>query len=87
MFYYKFTATTPYCGTDNEEYHSFKEKPSVDELDGIAEEYCRSNGEDFEYLINGWDGNDPTEEQLYNYYADCSCSYEEISQEEYEENT
>ena len=86
MFYYKFTANTPYCGTDTEEYKAFEERPTEKELESIAEEICRNTAESFEYLINGWGGDDPTEEELENYYADCDSSYEEISQKEYEEN-
>ena len=58
-----------------------------------AEELTRENAESFEYLVTGWNGEniedlneDEVQELLDNYYADCSCEYEEISKEEYEEN-
>lgn len=94
MFYFKFMAETPYCGTNVEEYHKFDEMPSQAELDEIAECLCRDNAESYEYLVSGWDDEnfeDMTEEEqqeeIDNYYADCYCEWEEISKEEYEENT
>jgi hypothetical protein len=93
MKYYKFMAETPYAGTDNEFYMSFEDNEVTEEhLDVIAAEYGNSNAETFEYLIFGWD-NDPVgegdmteeeyDEEVQNYYADCFCTYEEISEEEY----
>ena len=92
MFYYRLTAQTPFCGTDNEYYYSFEEEPSRGELQEMAEQLARENGESFEYLLTGWDDDefdDPDEKQeaLDNYYADCYCEIEEISKEEFEENT
>lgn len=93
-YYCKFTAETPYCGTNIEEYRSFNYKPSTEELFDIAEEICRNNAEGYEYLVTGWDGDEVegmTEEEIQealdNYYADCSYSWEEISQEEFLKNT
>lgn len=95
MRYIKFTASTPYCGTDNERYVSFDDNVTEVELKEYAEDLARENGESFEYLIFGW-GTDPVEEgectqeeydeAIDNYYADCSCEYEEIDKEEFEEN-
>jgi hypothetical protein len=92
MFYYKFTAQTPFCGTDNEYYCASKEELSRGELQEMAEQYATENGESFEYLVTGWDDDefdDPDERQeaLNNYYADCCCEIEEISEEEFLENT
>ena len=91
MFYYKITADTPYCGTNAEDYRSFKERPSVEEF---TEDFARNNAESYEYLVSGWDNEnfeDMTEEeqqeQLDNYYADCYGGWEEITEEEYLENT
>ena len=93
MCYFKFTATTPYCGTDHEEYIKFEDRPTEDDLNNIAEDICHNNAESFEYLLTGWGGSDFDElseeeqqEALDNYYADCSCTWEEITKEEYEEN-
>lgn len=92
MFYYKFTASTNFCGTEDEEYHKFEVKPKPEELNELAEQIARENAESYEYLMTGWDNEDvegmsedEIEELLNNYYADASCSYEEITEEEYNE--
>ena len=54
MFYYKHTASTPYCGTDNETYHSFDTEPTEEELEELGDELVHNNGESFEYLVHGW---------------------------------
>lgn len=87
MFYYEFKADTPYCGTEHTEYHEFEVRPSEAELEEMCDEICYNNANGYEYLINGWDGDDPSEEELDNYYADCYGAWREISKEEYEENT
>jgi hypothetical protein len=90
MFYFKFTADTPYCGTELVDYQKFEERPTDAELDEIAEDIARSNAESFEYLVIGWDDDsfedeDEEAEALENYYADCCGSWEEITEEEYNE--
>ena len=91
MFYYKFITNTPYCGTEAEEYYAFDEKPTEQELEEIGEQFCRSNAESYEYLATGWDSDDLSEEdldeELSYYYDNCEYSWEEITREEYEENT
>lgn len=92
MFYFKFTATTPYCGTEHEEYHQFDEKPSIDDLDEMADDIKGGNAEQYEYLVTGWnddnyDDEEEREQALDLYYQDCTCTWEEISAEEFEENT
>jgi hypothetical protein len=91
MFYFRFTADTPYCGTELVDYQKFKERPTDAELDEIAEDLARSNAESFEYLVTGWnddnfDDEDEEAEAIENYYADCYGSWEEITEEEFEEN-
>lgn len=91
MFYFKFTADTPYCGTELVDYQKFEERPTDAELDEIAEDLARSNAESFEYLVIGWDDDsfedeDEEAEALENYYADCTGTWEEITEEEFEEN-
>lgn len=86
MKYYKFTAETPFCGTDHEEYQTYEKELTEAELNEIADEICADNAESFEYLISGWD-DEPTEEELADYYADCHGSWVEITEEEYLENT
>lgn len=92
MFYYKFTAEAVYCGTENEWYEAFDKKPTESDLEEMADDYCQQNAESFEYLVTGWDDDnfdDPEEreEALENYRADCSCVWEEITEEEYHEAT
>lgn len=92
MFYYRFTADTPYSGTELVDYQKFEERPTDAELDEIAEDIARSNAESFEYLVIGWDDDsfedeDEEAEALENYYADCCGSWEEITEEEFEENS
>lgn len=93
MKYYRFISTTPYCGTDSYDYFSFENDPTNAELEELADELCYNNANSYEYLVHGWHS-DPvgdgemTEEEyeasIENYYADCSCTWEEISQEEFE---
>ena len=55
----------------------------------MAEEFGQLNAESFEYLVTGWDGDnfedaDEEAEALDNYYADCTGTWEEIDQKEFE---
>lgn len=90
MAYFKIIVNTPYCGTEQEEYI---ECETVTEAQSIAEELCRTNAEDYEYLVSGWDDEyfeDMTEEEqteaIEDYYTDCDWDIEEVSAEEYSEN-
>ena len=94
MKYYKFVCGTPYCGTENEYYVKFADLPSVDDLEEIAEEYAQQAYDDYSYLHSGWNDEnleDMTEEEaeeyMDNFRADCYCEWEEITQEEYEEES
>ena len=92
MKYYKFVCDTPYAGTTSEEVYEFGDSVSIDELDELSEDLKRNNAESYEYLVFGFDYN-PIEEEglseeeyeeiIEDYYQDCSCYYEEISKEEY----
>lgn len=93
MFYYKFVADTPYCGTETEYYYCFKNKPATKELEELAEEFRIDHAQGYEYLVTGWDdeniedmSEDEISEMIDNYYADCNCSWEKITKEEFEEN-
>ena len=91
MFYFRFTADTPYCGTELVDYQKFEERPTDAELDKIAEDLAHNNAESYEYLVIGWNDDnfedeDEEAEALENYYADCCGSWEEITEEEFEEN-
>lgn len=95
MFYYKHTADTPYCGTEQETYHKFEKKPTEEELDELGNELVHNNAESYEYFVHGWDA-DPVgdgemsqeeyDESIENYYADCSGYWTVITVEEYNEN-
>lgn len=92
MKYYKFTADTPYCGTENVYYQEVDDDVADITLGDMAEEFAHDNAESFEYLVFGWDY-DPVEEgemtaeeyeqEMENYYCDCTCTWEEISEEEF----
>lgn len=94
MKYYKFTADTPFSGTENTFYQCEENALSEQELESLCADYSRDNAEAFDYLVFGWDY-DPVEEgemteeeyeqEMENYYCDCSCSWEEISEEEFNE--
>ena len=86
MFYFRFTVDTPYCGTELVDYQKFEERPTDAELDEIAEDLAQSNAESFEYLATDWsDGRCEDTVALENYYADCTGTWEEITEEEYNE--
>ena len=89
MKYYKICATTPYCGTDAEEYLAVNETKVVNP-DETAQEYANElneqNATSFEYLIAGWN-EEPSEDEIEWYHESCEGWYEEITKEEYEENT
>ena len=93
MFYFKINAETAYCGTDIEQYYQFEEKPTDEELDELTKSVVRDNAETYEYLVSGFDGEhfedmteEEQEEELENYYQNCSGSWEEVTEEEFLEN-
>lgn len=90
MAYFRIIVSTPYYGTDQEEYIECK---TIQEAESIAEELCRTNAESYDYLVSGWDDEkfeDMTEEEqleeLEEYYASCDWLINEVSAEEYSEN-
>lgn len=87
MFYFKFTAETPYCGTEATDYRIFKERPTDAELDEMAADFGQNNAESYEYLVTGWleDEDEFDEEAVEDYYAECYSGWEEITEEEYKE--
>ena len=91
MKYFKITCDTPYCGTEMVDYQKAEK---AEDLKEYADELNRTNAESYEYLVSGWDDEnfeDLTEEErqeeLDNYYADCGYTIEEVSKEEFKENT
>lgn len=92
MFYFKFTAGTPYCGTENTHYRGLEERPTDAELNEMAEEFGQLNAESYEYLVTGWEDDnfedeDEEAEALEDYYANCYGFWEEITEEEFRENS
>ena len=90
MFYFRFTADTPYSGTGNFDYRKFETRPTDAELDEMAEEFGMLNAESYEYLVTGWDNDnfeDENEEAeaVEDYYANCYGTWEEIDEKEFEE--
>ena len=92
MFYFRFIADTPYCGTELVDYQKFEKRPTDWELDEIAEDLAHNNAESYEYLVTGWghdnfEDEDEEAEAVENYYADCTGTWEEITKEEFEESS
>lgn len=83
MYYYKFTATTPYCGTDSVEFVEKEEPMTQNEIDLYCAEFAQENGEAYAYLAYGWDEDWESEEDEENYYADCICTCEELTFEQW----
>lgn len=83
MYYFKLTVDTPYRGTENFDYRKFEERPTDAELDEMAEEFGQLNAGSFEHLATGWYGENFDIETLKNYYAKCTGTWEEITEEEY----
>ena len=54
-------------------------------LNALAEEYNQENAETYSYLATGWEEDFETDEDEENYYYDCTCYWEEITEEEYSE--
>lgn len=86
MKYYKFVVDTPYCGTGSTYYEAYEIEPTEKELDETAADYFQDNVESYAYMVAGW-GEEPDEEELEWYYEVCIYYWEEISEEEYLENT
>lgn len=90
MRYFKFTVDTNICGTEDTIYEEFEDDVDQEELEQRGQELAIENAEGYEYLVLGW-GIDPDteeeQEEIDDYYADVTYEYEEVSREEYEENT
>ncbi len=91
MAYFKITVNTPYCGTRQEEYI---ECETIAEAKLFAEDLCQNNAESYEYLVSGWDGEnfedlseEEQSEELENYYSGCDWYVDEITEEEFLENS
>ena len=90
MKYFKFTVDTDICGTKDEIYEEFENDISQKELEQRGQELATENAEGYEYLVLGWGIEPETEEEqeeIDEFYANATYEYEEVSKEEYEENT
>lgn len=87
MRYIHFTGGNDYCGCDIDEQEAFPDNVTDYELDEIAENKAIENGESFSHCATGWNEDFESEEEEEDYYEGCWCEWEEISKEEYEENT
>ena len=90
MKYIKFTVDTNICGTKEEFYEEFEDDVTEEELENRGQELATENAESYEYLVLGWGIEPETEEEqreIDDFYADTTYDYEEVSEEEYEENT
>lgn len=90
MKYIKFTVDTDICGTKEEIYEKFEDDVDQDFLHQRGQELATENAESYEYLVLGWGTEPETEEEqeeIDDYYANVSYEFEEISREEYKENT
>lgn len=86
MKYVKFICDTPYCGTETEEYLSFDDDITEEELNDILNDIIHDNAESFEYCATGWGEDFESEEDREAYYEDCTGSWAFVTKEEYEEN-
>lgn len=89
MKYVKFYGNNGFCGTDYEEYVAFEDDVSENEIDEMSNEYAYENAETYEYMKDGWDPQEESEEDEEWYYENAieSCRWDYCSEEEYRENT
>lgn len=92
MKYYKFTCSNGYCGCDEEFYEEVEENVNIDDLAWeILENEYSFYEPDGRFLTHasGWDDYDydEYEEDCDEYAQNLDVWYEEITKEEYEENT
>ena len=81
MHYYHFVADTPFIGTDSHYFLEFLKPLSQESIDDQCEEYKIENAESYSYMVEEY-----SEEEMDEYYENCSCYCEEITDpEEWEE--
>ena len=94
MYCYRFTSETPYVGTETETYYGSPVPLTEEEIEDMIDYFANDAYEDYLYLLTGWNdenleglSEEEIDEMLENFRADCLCVCEEISEEEYLENT
>lgn len=85
MKYFRIDYEAAYCGTQNTDYMCQEEDITPAQEIEIWEDKVQDLFEMFGYLINGWVGDDPTEEQEEEFKADCSVEITEITKEVWKE--
>ena len=78
MKYYKLETSAPYCGTDETRLICSENEIEIDE-----EEEKNNIFDSYGYLINGWCGDNPTEEEEEEFKDDCSVELTELTEEEF----
>ena len=81
MKYYHYHGETAYCGTDIDEYLALPDDEEIDEEDYEAE-MLQTLYDSYSYLENGWDEDEPDEEE---FKANCNVYIVEITEAEYNE--
>lgn len=96
MRYIKFYGSTPFCGTDYEEYEVYEDTMTDEVLDEECDERARANAESYEDMERDYgiyeedydsreEYEDAYAEACDEYYSDSTGYWEEISEEEYKE--
>ena len=88
MPYFRFTASTPYCGEEIIEYVEVPED-ELASVDEIADQLARDVADMF------WAPDEEDEDGKFSdgcyteedYYGECGCSYVELSKQEFEEES
>lgn len=85
MYYYRVDYSSPYAGTYEVDFLALEEPLTFKDGRKIYDQCVETLLDSYGYLINGWCGEDPTEEQLDAFIESCDVSIDEITKEEYEE--
>lgn len=89
MRYIHFYGTNGYCGCDYDEYLEVEDDTPAKEIDRYSEEFAYEWAESYEYVARGWDSDWESEDERNSYYEDAfsNANWEEITEEEFFENT
>lgn len=86
MVYIKFFLTSGYAQSDTEVYHEYEERPTDGELDILLDEFVQIHAEENQHEHFSWDY-DPSEEEIEEYLESCDGEWEEVTKEEFDENS
>lgn len=87
MRYIKFFGGNGYCGCDFKDYQVFDDDITDSDLEEIAHDLGMENAESYEYVVTGWYNDFESQEERDDYYGNIDFGWEEITKEEYEENS